>query len=175
VQALPEKTDRQIVLVLKTCQCSFLLFSCLISSPAGNSTSNSNDTNYPSVLWAQRSNAKEADKNVLFVAISAPDVDPSSAKLNLTPTSISFAGESTTKKVAYKVDLELYDEIDVDQSKTHHSPRGIDLVLRKKEAKAEFWPRLLKEAKKVHFLKTDFDKVGDPLFAGLVLGIAANR
>lgn len=34
----------------------------------------------------------------------------------------------------------------------------MELALRKKEAKAEFWPRLLKEAKKVHFLKTDFDK-----------------
>jgi hypothetical protein len=30
--------------------------------------------------------------------------------------------------------------------------------LRKKELKEEFWPRLLKDNKKVHFLKTDFDK-----------------
>lgn len=33
------------------------------------------------------------------------------------------------------------------------------MVLRKKEAKEEFWPRLLKEKGKVHFLRTDFDKV----------------
>ena len=33
-------------------------------------------------------------------------------------------------------------------------------MLRKKEKKEEYWPRLLKESKKVHFLKTDFDKVG---------------
>lgn len=26
--------------------------------------------------------------------------------------------------------------------------------------KEEYWPRLLKESKKMHFLKTDFDKVG---------------
>lgn len=32
-------------------------------------------------------------------------------------------------------------------------------MLRKKEEKEEYWPRLLKESKKVHFLKTDFDKV----------------
>jgi hypothetical protein len=32
------------------------------------------------------------------------------------------------------------------------------MVLRKKELKEEFWPRLLKNAQKVHFLKTDFDK-----------------
>lgn len=31
-------------------------------------------------------------------------------------------------------------------------------MLRKKEAKEEYWPRLLKESKKMHFLKTDFDK-----------------
>lgn len=89
-----------------------------------------------------------------------PDVSPSSAKLNLTPTSISFSGTSDTKKVEYKVDLELYAEIDVENSKTHHSARGVDMVLRKKEKKEEYWPRLLKESRKLHFLKTDFDKVG---------------
>ena len=38
----------------------------------------------------------------------------------------------------------------------------MEFVLRKKENKAEYWPRLLKESKKVHFLKTNFDKVGTP-------------
>jgi hypothetical protein len=33
------------------------------------------------------------------------------------------------------------------------------MVLRKKELKEEYWPRLLKDSKKVHYLKTDFDKV----------------
>ena len=32
-------------------------------------------------------------------------------------------------------------------------------MLRKKELKQEFWPRLLKDNKKMHFLKTNFDKV----------------
>lgn len=115
------------------------------------------------VLWAQRSSDSDAAKNYLDVFLSVPDVPKSSAKLNITPTSISFAGHSETKKVDYKVDLELFGEIDVDNSKIHHSPRGVDLVLRKKELKLEYWPRLLKEAKKVHFLKTNFDKVGLPL------------
>jgi hypothetical protein len=86
-------------------------------------------------------------------------VPPSAAKLDITPTSISFSGYSETKKVEYHVELELYAEIDVENSKSHHTPRGVELVLRKKEMKAEYWPRLLKESKKVHFLKTDFDKV----------------
>lgn len=112
----------------------------------------------PEVLWAQRSSATDAEKNVLYVTLSVPDVPASSAKLNLTSTSISFTGTSETKKVEYKVDLELYAEIDVEKSKTHHSARGVDMVLRKKEMKEEYWPRLLKESKKMHFLKTDFDK-----------------
>ena len=33
------------------------------------------------------------------------------------------------------------------------------MVLRKKELKEEYWPRLLKDNKKMHFLKTNFDKV----------------
>lgn len=32
------------------------------------------------------------------------------------------------------------------------------MKLQKKELKDEYWPRLLKENKKLHFLKTDFDK-----------------
>lgn len=32
------------------------------------------------------------------------------------------------------------------------------MKLRKKELDEAYWPRLLKESKKVHFLKTDFDK-----------------
>lgn len=49
----------------------------------------------------------------------------------------------------------------------------MEFVLRKKELKEEFWPRLLKDSKKMHFLKTDFDKVGASLqitirLAGLI-------
>ena len=32
------------------------------------------------------------------------------------------------------------------------------MKLQKKELKEEYWPRLLKDSKKLHFLKTDFDK-----------------
>jgi len=116
------------------------------------------NTQTPEVLWAQRSNSSDPAKNILSITLSVPDVPPASAKLNILPTNISFCGHSDTKKVDYQVDLELYAEVDVENSKSHHSPRGVELVLRKKEMKTEYWPRLLKETKKVHFLKTDFDK-----------------
>lgn len=112
----------------------------------------------PEVLWAQRSSSSEPEKNHIFLTIMAADVPESDLKLNLEPTKLSFKGTSTSKKITYAVDLEFYAEIDPKESKIHHSGRDIELVLRKKELKEEYWPRLLKDSKKVHFLKTDFDK-----------------
>lgn len=81
-------------------------------------------------------------------------------KVELTATKLSFSGENKWRK--YALDLEFYAEIDEKLSKTHHSGRGVEFVLRKKEIKAEFWPRLAKEPKKLQFIKTDFNKVCDP-------------
>jgi hypothetical protein len=89
-----------------------------------------------------------------------PDVEPSSCKIDLKPTSLTFTGHSSSKKADYHVELEFYAEIDVENSKTKKSERDIEFVLRKKEAKEEFWPRLLKNPQRAHYLKTDFDKVG---------------
>lgn len=86
-------------------------------------------------------------------------MDAKETKLDLTDTKLSFKGRSKPKNVTYAVDLEFYAEIDAKESKIHHTSRNIELVLRKKELKEEYWPRLLKESKKLHFLKTDFDKV----------------
>lgn len=112
----------------------------------------------PEVTWAQRSSATEAEKNYIYLTIVAPDVPESELKLDIQDTKLSFKGPSTSKKVTYAVDLEFFGEIDPKESKIHHTGRDIELVLRKKELKEEFWPRLLKDSKKVHFLKTNFDK-----------------
>ncbi|KAJ5945661.1 hypothetical protein N7454_002500 [Penicillium verhagenii] len=114
-------------------------------------------TAQPEVTWAQRSSADQADRNYLYVSIKAAEVPKEEAKLELTATNVSFTGASR-KGVTYKTSLDLFGEIDTENSKVNHTDREVELVLRKKELKEEFWPRLLKEAKKVHFLKTDFDK-----------------
>jgi len=118
----------------------------------------SNTAVTPEVLWAQRSSSTDATKNYIYLTITVPDCPPSNLKLNLTPTGLSFTGHSDSLKRSYHVDLEFYDEIDKEESKINHTPKNIELVLRKKELREEFWPRLLKDAKKVHFLKTDFNK-----------------
>lgn len=88
-----------------------------------------------------------------------PDVSPKSLQLDIQPTKVSFTGTSESKKTKYHVDLGLYAEIDPSASKTHHTAANIQMVLRKKELKEEYWPRLLKDNAKAHFLRTDFDKV----------------
>ncbi|KAH8816326.1 Hsp90 binding co-chaperone Sba1 [Xylogone sp. PMI_703] len=112
----------------------------------------------PEVLWAQRSSDSEPAKNFIYLTISVPDVQPSKLKLDLKENSLTFTGHSESLKRTYHVELEFYAEIDPKESKINHSAKNVEMILRKKELKAEFWPRLLKDAKKVHFLKTDFDK-----------------
>ncbi len=90
-----------------------------------------------------------------------PDVAKDSLQLDLKPTSLVFTGRSTSKNTTYHLELEFYSEIDVENSKTNQTARDIEMVLRKKELKEEYWPRLLKESKRVHYLKTDFDKVSE--------------
>jgi len=112
----------------------------------------------PEVLWAQRSNTTEAAKNFIYLTITVPDVQPAKLKLDLKTQSLSFAGHSDSLKRDYALNLEFYGEVDVSASKINHTAKNVEIVLRKKELKEEFWPRLLKNAQKVHFLKTDFDK-----------------
>ena len=93
------------------------------------------------------------------LTISVPDVSKDKIQLDIQPTHLDFKGYSESKKGTYAVKLEFYEEIEPSASKTNHTPRDIEFVLQKKELKEEYWPRLLKEKGKVHFLKTDFDKV----------------
>lgn len=118
----------------------------------------STTTYTPEVLWAQRSSSTDAEHNFIYLTLVVPDVSPASAEIALKPTSVSFKGFSNTLKRNYEVLLELYGEIDETASKISHTSRSVELKLVKKELKEEYWPRLLKDTKKMHFLKTDFDK-----------------
>ena len=91
---------------------------------------------------------------------AVPDVDPKKIKLDVQSSHLEFSGYSQTKKAEYKVRLDFFKEIDASKSKINHTPRDVEMVLQKKELGEEYWPRLLKDKAKVHFLKTDFDKVG---------------
>lgn len=115
-------------------------------------------TVHPEVLWAQRSSTTEPAKNFVYLTLTVPDVSEADLKLDITPTKLTLTGKSHTKKTTYHVELEFFAEIVPEETKKNHTDRDVELVLRKKELKEEFWPRLLKEKGKVHFLRTDFDK-----------------
>lgn len=110
------------------------------------------------VLWAQRSSSTDAEKNFVYLTITVPDVPKESFKLDLKPTGLTFSGHSDTLKKTYQLELEFYAEIDEKATKVNHTGKNVELKLQKKELNEAYWPRLLKEAKKVHFLRTDFDK-----------------
>lgn len=110
----------------------------------------------PEVLWAQRSSQDDPSKNIIYLTINVSDIKPDTLKLDLTPSKLCFSGENKSNK--YAVELEFFEEIDEKESKEYTFGRGIEYILRKKNAKAEYWPRLLKESKKLQFVKTDFDK-----------------
>ena len=117
------------------------------------------------VLWAQRSSSSDAARNFIYLTIAAPDVPRADLKLDIQPARLTFSGKSTTKHVTYTSVMEFFEEIDPKESTVNHTDRDIELVLRKKEAKEEFWPRLLKAKAKAHWLKTNFDKVLCPILA----------
>ncbi|KAG6012386.1 hypothetical protein E4U54_007570 [Claviceps lovelessii] len=116
------------------------------------------ETVLPEVLWAQRSSTSDAAKNFIYLTINVPDIPKNDLQLDLKPSGLTFTGTSDTLKRKYHVELEFYAEIDPAESKINHTPKNIEMKLQKKELKEEYWPRLLKESKKLHFLKTDFDK-----------------
>ena len=110
------------------------------------------------MTWAQRSNKDTPEKNIVYLTIAAPDVPKKDLKVDLQPGSLTFTGKSETKGTTYHVTITFFADVDVANSATHHTERDVEFVLRKKEAQAEYWPRLTKDKQKLHFLKTNFDK-----------------
>jgi hypothetical protein len=115
-------------------------------------------TVHPEVLWAQRSSTDDPTRNIVYLTITAPDVPKSELKLDVQDDKLTFTGKSDSAKSTYHVEIPFYAAIDGKETKVNHTGRDVELVLRKKELGEEYWPRLLKDKAKVHWLRTDFDK-----------------
>lgn len=103
--------------------------------------------------WAQRK-----DRILLTIMLG----DCKKPTIELTDTTLYFNGKGGPENKLHEAKIEFFKEIDTKESKYAVLPRHITLVLRKKDATEEhFWPRLLKEKAKVHWLKTDFNKWKD--------------
>lgn len=77
-------------------------------------------------------------------------------KVELTNTHLKFEGESAGKK--YALQLELFAEVDSENSKWNKTGFHLLIVLEKKDTNADFWPRLLKSKDKNQYIQVDWSK-----------------
>ncbi|CAK9796904.1 Uncharacterized protein CG16817 [Anthophora plagiata] len=105
----------------------------------------------PPVLWAQR-------RDVLYLTICLEDCkDP---VINIEPQMIYFKGVGGTEQKMHELTMNLYGEIVPNTTVQNLKGRTLELVLTKKE-EGPYWPRLIKEKTKAHWLKSDFNKWKD--------------
>lgn len=106
---------------------------------------------HPITKWAQRSDR-------VFLTIELPDAKD--VKLNLKPEGHFNFSAKGSDDLPYEIDLELFDAVNVEESKAAVAPRTICYLIKKAESK--WWPRLQKkEGKPPVFLKVDWDKWQD--------------
>eukprot|EP00771_Trimastix_marina_P002670 gnl/Trimastix_PCT/382.p1 GENE.gnl/Trimastix_PCT/382~~gnl/Trimastix_PCT/382.p1 ORF type:complete len:217 (+),score=45.40 gnl/Trimastix_PCT/382:48-653(+) len=104
----------------------------------------------PDVLWAQR------EPNV-FLTIDLPAVDKDHCTIRLEPEGrLVFTGVGGTDRREFELNLELFKELNVEESKWEVLDRHVRMDLIKKDP--EWWPRLLKEKKRTHYIKVDWNK-----------------
>lgn len=103
----------------------------------------------PSVKWAQR-------QDKVFLTVELPDAKD--VKLNLEPEGkFSFSAVTGPDNTPYKVEFDLFDKVDLSESKSSTGSRYIFYIIKKAEEK--WWGRLLKqEGKAPSYLKVDWDK-----------------
>ena len=102
-------------------------------------------TNTPNIKWAER-------KDKVFVTIDLDDVKDS--KIDITESNhLVFSGVSNGK--SYQLDIELFGEIDKENSKYTTEARNIFLKLQKKTSGA-YWNYINKDKKKYNFIHVDW-------------------
>ncbi|XP_041020186.1 uncharacterized protein OsI_027940 isoform X3 [Juglans microcarpa x Juglans regia] len=104
---------------------------------------------HPEVKWAQR-----VDK--VYLTVLLPDAK--NAKVNLEPEGVfTFSASAGAGDLLYELKLNLFDKVDVEESKINIGVRSIFCILEK--AEKVWWKRLLREdGKAPHFIKVDWDK-----------------
>ncbi|XP_062020703.1 uncharacterized protein LOC133737097 [Rosa rugosa] len=103
---------------------------------------------HPTVKWAQQ-------PDTLYITIELPDAED--VKLKLEPEGkFLFSATTGAEKIPYVVDLDLYDKVDVNESRYSVGSGNIFHLVKKAENK--WWSRLIKqEGKAPGFLKVDWD------------------
>ncbi|CAL5433249.1 unnamed protein product [Camellia sinensis] len=104
---------------------------------------------HPEVKWAQR-----LDK--VYITVLLPDAK--NAKVKLEPDgSFIFSASAGAENHLYELKLDLFEKVNVEESKINVGMRSIFCVLEKAEMK--WWKKLSRGDEKVpHYVKVDWDK-----------------
>ncbi|CAK9168237.1 unnamed protein product [Ilex paraguariensis] len=104
---------------------------------------------HPEVKWAQR-------PGKVYVTVLLPDSQ--NAKVNLDPEGVfTFFANAGAGNHVYELKLDLFDKVNVEESKINVGVRSIFCVLEKAENK--WWTKLLRgDDKAPHYVKVDWDK-----------------
>ena len=100
---------------------------------------------FPTLKWAQR-------KDKLYITINV--VHSKKPTIEIKGKKMKYEGTDGTKN--YSFEIELYDEIDTENSKYTLDTRNIFLNLKKKKEGA-YWPRLTSEKVKYHWIEIDWN------------------
>ncbi|XP_035894353.1 uncharacterized protein CG16817 isoform X2 [Anopheles stephensi] len=102
----------------------------------------------PPAVWAQRS-------EVIFLTLNVECTEP---EIKFTEDSLTFSGVGKPEGKKYELNVEFYSKINPDKVATKNIKRCIEFVIAKADPTAPYWPRLLKDKTKTHWLKVDFNR-----------------
>ncbi|XP_058061392.1 uncharacterized protein CG16817 isoform X1 [Anopheles bellator] len=105
----------------------------------------------PPAVWAQRS-------DVIFLTLN---VECSEPVYKFTENTMVFSGVGMPEGKKYELNVEFFNKINPEKVATKNIKRCIEFVIAKAEPEETYWPRLLKEKTKPHWLKVDFNRWED--------------
>lgn len=106
----------------------------------------------PSVIWAQR-------RDTLILTFKVQDVKEPEIKIE--NNKLHFTCTCYSNKDVYDLTIEFFREVNP-VANCIISPSRVEVIVTK-EDKGPYWPRLLKDGRKQHWLRTDFDKWMDEI------------
>ncbi|XP_049292240.1 uncharacterized protein CG16817 [Anopheles funestus] len=105
----------------------------------------------PPAVWAQRS-------DVIYLTLNVECTEP---EIKFTENSLSFSGVGKPEGKKHELNVEFYDKINPEKVATKNIKRCIEFVIAKADPQTPYWPRLLKDKTKPHWLKVDFNRWKD--------------
>ncbi|KAL4590783.1 hypothetical protein LXL04_003726 [Taraxacum kok-saghyz] len=104
---------------------------------------------HPTLKWAQRD-------DLVYITIDLPDAKNVNLKLTQ-EGKFYFSAISGPDSTPYEIDINLYDNGNVDESKANVGSRNVVYIVKKEESK--WWNRLMKqEGRTLAFVKVDWNK-----------------